>query len=146
METHIKPIRILATDTTVEEIVYGEQVSELEYKLLESAVFASSLTYGTTVLIKTSQDDKLVFDGIKEPSSFQTSKFLLSDYLTQDDVNRLGKDIIENGGYWEVLMKGIFIIHVPRDLNYDFNALFEKQGYKATLVVDEADNSVQHGL
>lgn len=146
METLIKPIKILATDTTVEETVYGEQVGDLEYRLLESGVFASSLTYGTTVHIKLSLNNELVFEGIKELSPFKTSKYLLSDYLTQDDANRLGKDLIEKGGYWEVLMKGIFIVHVPKDLRYDFTALFEKQGCKATLIVDDAENSVQHGL
>jgi len=142
METIIKPIKVLATDTTVEETVYGEQVSEFEYRLLESAVFASLLTYGTTVYTKLSLNGELQFEEIKEISPFNTSKFLLSDYLTQDNANRLGKDLIEKGGYWEVLMKGIFIVHVPKDLNYDFATFFEREGYKATLVVDDAEQRI----
>ena len=139
MDTLIKPIKVLATNTTVEETVFGEQVSEIEYRLLESAVFTSALTYGTIVCTKFSPNSELVFDGIKEISPFKISKYLLSDYLTQDDANRLGKDLIEKGGYWEVLMKGIFIVHVPKDLDYDFAALFGRHGYKATLVVNETE-------
>jgi hypothetical protein len=76
MESDIKPIKILATDTTIEETIYGEKVSEFEYKLLESAVFTCDLTYGTTVLTKRSQNDELVFDGIKRLSPFSLSRSL----------------------------------------------------------------------
>lgn len=117
MEAEIKAIKILATNTTLEETVYGEKVNEVEYKLLKSAVFACDLTYGATVLTKRSQNDELVFDGIKELSPFKTRKYLLSGNLTQEAANSLGKDIIEKGGYWEVLMKGFLLLMYQKTCN-----------------------------
>jgi hypothetical protein len=99
--TVIKAIVISATENTVEETVYGEQVNTLEYRLLESSVFHPALSYGTTVLVNQSENDRLLFQGIKEASPFKTIKFMLSHNLTQESANKLGKDIIDIGGYWE---------------------------------------------
>lgn len=137
MSADIKHIKIISPDG-LSETVFGEQVSESAYRLLENPVFNCRITYGTTVKVEADKDGELVVIKILRASDYTTRRFLLPSSLSNTNfADKIGNRIIEAGGTWEVVMGGLAFVHFPKTSTFNLNKLFEEIGCHLTELIDD---------
>lgn len=107
------------------ETIYWGRVSDTIYRCEESTLFSETITYGCTIEVK-EIDKKLKFVRIIRDSPFHTFRYLWSkEIIASESCSAMKAKIIELEGYWEVMMGGIFIIHLPKEKEDQIDYLFE---------------------
>ncbi|MCX6318902.1 MAG: hypothetical protein NTW29_16605 [Bacteroidetes bacterium] len=120
-----------------QETVFGERVADDTFRLIENPLFNRRINYGT--IIKTVIDDKgqYIFSKIVRPSAFNTRIFLLShDFNEHGMKSKIGKPILEAGGFWEVAMGGFLFIHLLKSSAFNLESLFQEHQFHPAELVD----------
>ncbi|QMU30154.1 DUF4265 domain-containing protein [Adhaeribacter radiodurans] len=96
------------------------QLSDIEFELRSNHLWEESLTYGTIIQVveKQEPDNSYVLKAIRKESDFYTSRFLLNSNTDQSKLRMIGDEIMELGGYWEVVFGGYAIVNIPKDSNF----------------------------
>ena len=138
MEPLIKKIRIKGTDSNESETIHGEQVTEDTFKLLENPISNCKINYGTVVKVIPDKDGELIMSKIVRASTFKTRQFFLDPNANIVDWGiQIGKPIIDAGGMWEIVMKGICFIHLPKDSTFDLDGFFEQNNYYPSEIIED---------
>lgn len=123
MEGAVK-IAIRYDDMT--EFVYCEKVSETIYRCIESCVFIDFINYGCEIEVEKDEEGELKFLWLYKESPFEKHILLLSaDMVDSPGLTRMEKEIVEMGGQWERVMGGVFIFHLPKEMNDRLDLLYE---------------------
>ena len=107
-EKCIKLVKV--RDGDMQSDLYAEEISPETFRLLENHLFNYNLTYGT--IIKTAiRDEAPEFLSIQSKSPYVTKRYLLDRKFSSEEWTEVTK-ILDEGGYSEVSMGGIFIVNL----------------------------------
>ena len=120
----LEKIKLLEPDGSGSETIYAEKVSANSFMLLENSILSCKLNYGTIIQAIPNIDGDLCMTKVLKTSSFKTRKFLLTEILSQLELKKKFKQIIDTEGLWETAMGGLLFIHLPKDSNFDLNKFF----------------------
>src|SRR5688572_129756 len=97
----IEKIKVVDAEGSGIETIYAEKVNTDAFMLLENPIFSCKLNYGTIIQAIPDKDGELCMTKVLKASSFTTRKFLLSEILSQPELENKFKQIINLGGLWE---------------------------------------------
>ena len=135
-DPEIRMIKIRDRDGAYETVA-AEQVSDDKYKLLETPVLSCRINYGTTIKVQPDEKGELEMVKVVRASDYRTRQFILPSLSEPELMNKLGNPIRDAGGLWEVVFGGIIFIHMPRDSEFDLDALFKSVGGVTEIVDDQ---------
>ncbi|MFT3701779.1 MAG: hypothetical protein QM802_05390 [Agriterribacter sp.] len=142
MDTEIKTIFIKDFNGGSESVA-AEKIGDNTFRLLENPVLNCKINYGTVVGVAIDNDGRFIMTKIVRASNYKTRQFLLgSSVIEHDLMTKIGNPIIEAGGHWEIVMGGIAFIHTLKDSDFDIDALFKKNNYYPTEIVDDSNNCI----
>ena len=133
----IVKIKLTDPDGSGSETIYAEKVSVDSFMLLENSILSCKLNYGTIIQAIPNKDGDLCMTKILKASSFRTRKFLLSQILSQPELETKFKQIIDTGGLWEIVMGGILFIHLPTDSSFDLNNFFADINFSPIEILED---------
>lgn len=112
------------------ETVCAEHVNGDNYRVLENPIFFCNINVGTTVKALPDEKGDLIIKEIISPSQYITRRFLLDAGPDNAKLNEKIRDkIIEAGGHWEVVFRGMAIVDIPKDAGFDLDRLFAELNY-----------------
>lgn len=105
-----------AKSTGTYEVV---KTSAYKYKLANNDPFNESLSYGTIIEVETEKieedgESKFVFKHIHKKSEFTSECIGLPMALKESELRVVGQMIIDEGGFWEVVLGGIGFANLPK--------------------------------
>lgn len=140
MNSDPKNIKIISPDGS-SETVFGEQVGDDTFKLLENPILNCRVNFGTTVKVKADENGELVVSRIIRASDYKTRRFLVSStFNTTDLMQKIGNRIIEAGGTWEIAMGGLAFVHIPKASPFNLDDVFKEHEYFPTEIIDDKNN------
>lgn len=137
----IRMIKVRHSDGAYETVA-AEQVGQNTYMLLESPTLTCKVNYGDTVSVQPDVNGELEMIKIVRRSDYKSRRFLLPKLSKSELMEKLGIPIKDAGGFWEVDMGGIIIVHMPLASVYDLDALFNNLGSSSVEIKDDAETGV----
>ena len=113
MITMSDPVLInIKLDGTTDEI-YCEKISSEIYRCLESSLLIESIKYGCEIRVE-DVNGALNFIKLDKKSPYTTSCYIWSkEIIESEKCKKMRDEIIRIGGFWESMMGGILMIHLP---------------------------------
>ena len=104
------------------------RLGEDRYRIVGLQIFIVSsfcdleepIEYGDTIEAERDSEGKLIVRRVSEKGSFRTFDYLMPEgWYERSSMQRLLQRVEHLGGVWECIAKGILIICVPSEQNYD---------------------------
>jgi len=104
------------------ELLYMTPLGHNQYRL-EVTSICGLLRYGDTIeAYPPSEDGSLRYRRMVRRAGLKTHSFVLSrDVVESAEMSKLVQRIHSQGGHCEGIAGGIFIAHIPKDLNIDIS-------------------------
>ena len=127
------PITIRSDDQSDVEVTFPNNVTESlrlvalqgnEYRVETSSVLAEpAVRYCDVIEIEPTLQRAALFKRIVKRSDFKVFDFIISQKIAESqELETLLLRVLQAGGNWERFFGGIFLVHLPKELQWDFNA------------------------
>ncbi len=116
---------------------YAIKIAKNKYELTENDPFCEFLSYKTRIEIEDFKKEEgvLEFKRVFKKSDFSLEVIGLPMELNETELRKIGKMIIDEGGYWEVIFGGMGYVNLPKtsklNIINELNNLIKEKGKKA---------------
>lgn len=104
------------------------QLNADEFRLEETPLLSETiLSFGDVIRTEKHENGGLIFRQIISKAKYQTYHHLVSQQLLgAPEFKVLCESILQLDGMWELALGGVFIVHIPNDIDFDVSVEIEK--------------------
>lgn len=105
--------------------IYVEGLTENKFRMLDNNIFNCQLTLGAEFETRINNNGKHEVVRITKESEFITRKFFLSAAHKEEDYIMLGDELTKKGGFWQVDMRSVATVNIPKGFEYDIDQVIK---------------------
>ena len=108
-----------------------DQLSEFIFKLTRNDPLSEFLTYGTIIEVEKDFKEEngeqiYVFKKVHKESDYNLEVIGLPFQLNETELRIIGKMIIDEGGFWEVIFGGLGYVNLPKNSSLNITTELNK--------------------
>ena len=102
-----------------------EQITENQFRMIDNDLFNNQLTLGAEFETKINSENKHEVVKILKKSEFITRRFSLTQNYKESDYRMLGDELTKRGGFWQVDLRSIATVNIPKGFEFDINQVIK---------------------
>lgn len=104
------------------------QLNADEFRLEETPLLSETIvSFGDVIRAEKNENGGLIFRQIISKAKYQTYHHLISRQIIEaPEFKKLCESILRLGGMWELALGGVFIVHIPNNIDFDILVEIEK--------------------